>query len=102
MSGTRNFEEVKGVRCFSYEDIDPGGYYYLTIELHNGFAITASLCKATGSVRCELWNDRNSLTNDWQRIPDLNVPGSYGGCEGLRITPYEFLEWREVACGREL
>jgi hypothetical protein len=98
---TDNCQQVTGIRCSTYEDDDPGGHYYLTIEMHGGFAIQASLCKATGSVRCELWDDRNSLTQGWRRIPDLDVPGSYAGCEGLSMDPYEFLEWREVASGRE-
>lgn len=102
----RKEEKIPGVRCYRHEDEDPDGYYYLTIELHHGFGIQATLCKTTGSVRCELWDDRNSLTQNWQTIPNLDVPDadSYEHgllCEGLSMTPYEFLEWREVACGRE-
>lgn len=77
--------EIPGVRCARYQD---EGHFYLTIELHGGFAIVASLCRDTGEVRCELWDDRNSITQH----SDQN---------GLRMTPFEFLEWREVACGRE-
>lgn len=77
--------KIPGVRCASYQD---EGHFYLTIELHGGFAIVASLCRDTGEVRCELWDDRNSITQ-------------HSDQRGLRMTPFEFLEWREVACGYE-
>lgn len=88
MTGYRKDNEIANVHAFRHED---ESYFYLTVELHNGFSIQATLCKDTGQVRCELWDERNSLTQDHDDSLDA----------GLRMTPYEFLEWREVASGRE-
>jgi hypothetical protein len=47
MNDVNNPRAVPGVRAFTYED---GDHYYLTIELHREFGITATLCKQTGKV----------------------------------------------------